>query len=338
MDYTDPYENIEDNQYFNIFQRLKVPIIISYSITFILGTIGNGLVIWIAGFRMKKTVDILWFLNLAVADFAFDILFPLQITEWIMDGHWPLGQIMCKIIFTVLFLNMSVSTSFLMIISLDRCTSVMCPVWSKNHRTLKLASIISSMVWSCCFLLSSPYLAFFDIVHDSDTNISYCIPMYAEDHHTGEMRYKVMFIARFIFMFIIPFSIIIICYSLITSRLRRIRSRSGSSRPFKVIVTIVLCFFCFWFPFHLWPFINYMNIEISSNVDIVMTQVVYCIGFFNSCVNPIVYVFVGRDFKKSLFKSIPFLLESTFRERYETEADHQYDHTMVATEMETFNA
>ncbi|XP_077312208.1 chemerin-like receptor 1 [Lithobates pipiens] len=318
-----------------IYQTVKFLNIFFYSLTFLLGVIGNGLVIWIAGFKMRKSVSIIWFLNLAIADFVFDFFFPLQITEWVMDGHWPFGQVMCKGIFTALFLNMSVSTTFLMVISIDRCTSVMCPVWSKNNKTLKMASSISVLIWTACFILSTPYLAFYDILHDSDNNISYCFPIYSEDHHVDQVRYKAMLITRFVIMFLIPFSITLICYSLIVVRLRRRRSLSISGRPFKVIVTIVATFFCFWFPFHLWPFLEYMNVEFSDTMDFAMSNIVYTIGFINSCVNPMVYAFIGRDFKKSLQKSVPFLLESTFKEKFEME--DPYSRSMVETEMETYN-
>ncbi|XP_072282678.1 chemerin-like receptor 1 [Pyxicephalus adspersus] len=319
----------------NTYNAVKILNILIYSITFILGVIGNGVVIWIAGFKMTKTVSNIWFLNLAIADFVFDVFFPLQITEWIMDGHWPFGQAMCKVIFTALFLNMSVSTTFLMVISIDRCTSVMCPVWSKNHKTLKMASTVSIVIWSACFILSSPYLAFFDIIHDSNSNISYCIPIYSDSDGVDEGQYKAMLITRLVIMFIIPFSIILICYSLIVIRLRR-RTHSKFSRPFKVIVTIVSSFFCLWFPFHLWPFLEYMNVEISATMDFVMSHIVYAIGFFNSCVNPMVYAFIGRDFKKSLVKSIPFLLESTFQEKIES-AEPSSQNMVETEEMTTIN-
>lgn len=318
-----------------IYQAVKILNIILYSVTFLLGVFGNGLVIWIAGFKMHKSVSTIWFLNLAIADFVFDVFFPLQISEWVMDGHWPFGQVMCKVIFTALFLNMSVSTTFLMVISIDRCTSVMCPVWSKNHKTLKMAASISVLIWTACFILSTPYLAFFDILHDSDSNSSYCFPIYSEDDHVDQVLYKAMLITRFVIMFLIPFSITLICYSLLAIRLRRRRSLSISGRPFKVIFTIVATFFCFWFPFHLYPFLEYMNVEISDTVDFVMTNTVYAIGFFNSCINPMVYAFIGRDFKKSLQKSVPFLLESTFKEKFEME--DPCCRSMVETEMETYN-
>ncbi|XP_071969062.1 chemerin-like receptor 1 [Engystomops pustulosus] len=332
---TTNYETGEDAE--KIYRFVQIFSIVVFSITFILGITGNGMVLWIAGFKMKKTVNIIWFLNLAVADFGFDALFPLEITEWIMDEHWPFGQTMCKVMYTVLFLNMSVSTSFLMIISVDRCLLIMFPVWSKQHRSHKTAWTISAVVWLTCFMLSSPYLAFFNIAHDITGNATYCIAFYSHDYDTYNMRYTTMLMVRFVSMFLIPFSIIVVCYSLILFRLRRIRSLSRKNRPLKVIVTIVLCFFGFWFPYHIWPLLEVMDVEVNPTVDYVMFHLVNCIGFFNSCVNPMVYVFAGRDFKKTLFKSIPSYLENTLKEKEISDTEHQFDQVAMETEMEAYS-
>ncbi|XP_069804483.1 chemerin-like receptor 1 [Dendropsophus ebraccatus] len=320
-EHTNP-ENTEDIDP-TILHTVRYFNIIFYSIIFILGITGNGLVIWIAGFKMKKTVTVLWFLNLAIADFVFDIIFPIQITELIMDEHWPFGQTMCKVVFTVLMLNMSVSIGFLMIISVDRCTSVMCPVWSKNHRSFRLALIISAIIWVSCFILTSPYIVFLKLDKDPKSGLSYCTPIYADDDDTYEMRHQAMIIVSFVSMFLIPFLIIVICYSLFIFRLRRSTSLSRSTRPLKVIITIVLCFFCFWFPFHMMQLLEVLNVKMNPTTDMILSHLSYCIGFFNSCINPIIYAFVGRDFKKRLFRSIPFLLEKTFNEKDESDIDIQ---------------
>ncbi|XP_075459377.1 chemerin-like receptor 1 [Ascaphus truei] len=339
-----PEEDLEDEILSDyIVHMMKVICIICFSITFILGIIGNGLVIWIAGFKMKKTVNTIWFLNLGVADFVFDIFLPLQITEIAMDGHWPFGQIMCKVITTAIHLNMLVSVSFLMVISVDRCTSVLCPVWSKNHRTPRLASIISIVIWLLCLILSSPYLAFNDTEHDPFENISYCYTAYVSwnngttfDYHTWNLRNNAMSITQFVSMFLIPFIIILICYGLIARRLRRSKSLSRSWRPFKVMISIVLCFFCCWFPLNLWPLLDIMDIEPGWIFNFIVFDISSCLAFFNSCLNPLLYVFIGRDFKETLKKSIPFLLENTFSERCNHDFEGQDDQTRIETELETF--
>ncbi|XP_075459371.1 formyl peptide receptor-related sequence 1-like [Ascaphus truei] len=328
---------------YDTFHLIQVICIICFSITFILGIIGNGLVIWIAGFKMKKMINTIWFLNLGVADFLFNIFLPLQITELAMNGHWPFGQIMCKVIFTAILLNILVSISFLMVISVDRCTSVLCPVWSKNHRTPRLASIISIVIWLLCLIFSAPFLVFYEITDDPYENISYCHTTYLSwsnvttfDYHTWKKRYNAMSITRFVSMFLIPFVIILVCYGLIALRLRRRESLSRSGRPFKVMISIVLCFFCCWFPFNFWPLLEIMDIETGWAVDFIVINICYCLAFLNSCLNPLLYVFIGRDFKETLKKSIPFLLENTFSERCNLDFECQDDQTRVKTELETF--
>ncbi|OCT73296.1 formyl peptide receptor-related sequence 4 [Xenopus laevis] len=293
------------------------------SIIFILGTVGNGLVIWITGFRMKKTVNTIWFLNLGIADFSFCLFLPFQILSWALDYHWHFGQIMCKVVCTSFHLNMQVSIFFLMAISVDRCTSVLCPVWSKNHRSVKLAKNISVIIWLFSLTLSSPYLVFYDTGHIPDSNITYCGQTYAAwkntsfDSQTFHLRRTVMSFTNLISMFLIPFSIILVCYGLIAFWIRKSSKRLGSSRTFKTIVATVLCFFCCSFFFHLLHLLDFIEVDINSVFANIMSNVAESLAIFNSCLNPMIYVFVGRDFKISLRKSIPFLLESAFREEKE---------------------
>ena len=53
--------------------------VIVLSITFVLGVLGNGLVIWVAGFRMAHTVTTICYLNLASLlkpSRSFEIIMP----------------------------------------------------------------------------------------------------------------------------------------------------------------------------------------------------------------------------------------------------------------------
>ncbi|OCT73304.1 formyl peptide receptor 2 [Xenopus laevis] len=319
---------LEDSVNEDIFRLMQIICTICYSLSFILGIVDNGLVIWIAGFKMSKRVNSIWFLNLAIADFVFDIFFPFLITETAMEGRWPFGQIMCKVIFTVLHLNMYVSTFFLVIISVDRCISVWCPVWSTNHRSSRLATIISAITWMLCLVLSSPYFAFYTTEHDESENVMYCVPIYAYDYHTDKWRYKILLITRFVVMFLVPFSIILLCYALIILKVRRRRQIKGSSRTFNVIITIVNCFFFCWFPFYFLPLLEFMNVKMSATGEFVMLNIACCLAFFETCLNPVIYAFIGHDFKKSFMKSIPFSLENFFKERCTNNDEHQSDNIM----------
>ncbi|KAL7836333.1 hypothetical protein AOLI_G00276170 [Acnodon oligacanthus] len=101
---------------------------------FILGVAGNGLVIWIAGFKVKNSVVSTWYLSLVVSDFMFCSILPLLV---ILDikNEWIFGLFMCKIRYFILLLNWFCSIFLLVIISVDRCVVIIFPVWAQNKRT-----------------------------------------------------------------------------------------------------------------------------------------------------------------------------------------------------------
>ncbi|XP_031761989.1 N-formyl peptide receptor 2 [Xenopus tropicalis] len=309
----------EEEIYSRIYPVFRIINITLYSIIFILGTAGNGLVIWIIGFKMEKTATLIWFLNLAIADFSFCLFLPLSITEWALWDNWPFGQIMCKTWAINQQLNLSASVLFLMIISIDRCICVLYPLWAKIHRSSKLALTISVIIWFLSVGLSSPYIVFSDT--ENVNQLTRCAFISAVgnnstmfDYDTWNVRYKSMSMTEFVSMFLIPFPIMMVCYGLIAFRVRKNSRIPGSGRTLKIAFTIVICFFLCWFLYHSVPMIYTADIYIRYPWDEILYYLAYCLAYFNSCLNPIIYVFIGRDFKKSLRKSIPFLLESTFRE------------------------
>ncbi|XP_015679851.1 fMet-Leu-Phe receptor-like [Protobothrops mucrosquamatus] len=116
-DYEDPTYKLE--------RAMHVISMVIYSLAFVLGVLGNGLVIFITGFRMKKSVNTVWFLNLAIADFAFTFFLPLSIAYLALRFHWPFGWFLCKLNSTLAFVNLYASVYLLMIISIDRMQTTM---------------------------------------------------------------------------------------------------------------------------------------------------------------------------------------------------------------------
>ncbi|XP_060113684.1 chemerin-like receptor 1 [Heteronotia binoei] len=202
--YYDYYYYYEDN----IFQKASF-----YSIAFILGVIGNGLVIFITGFCMKKTVSPVWFLNLAIADFTFTFFLPLRIAYLALDFHRPFGEAMCKFNSSLAFVNLYASIYFLMVISIDRCISMLCPVWAQNHWNPRCASFVALGLWILALMLSSPYIHFRNTMQTEDG--IRCSNNYSPDEKQVKVTYRAMIISRFIFAFVIPFQIILICYGAI---------------------------------------------------------------------------------------------------------------------------
>ena len=90
-------------------QYLKNTSLIIYFVAFVLGVLGNGVVIWVIGFEMKKTVYTLWLLNLAVADFFYAAFLPLNLMYLVFDICDLFVFVSCKLSRALRFLNMFAS-------------------------------------------------------------------------------------------------------------------------------------------------------------------------------------------------------------------------------------
>ncbi|XP_039978820.1 chemokine-like receptor 1 [Xiphias gladius] len=314
--------------YAELKKSLHIMSLIVYCLAFVLGVFGNGVVIWVTGLKMKKTVNTVWFLNLAVADFLFTAFLPLGVTYLALDFHWPFGNFMCKLNSTISRLNMFASVYILVVISVDRCVSVLWPVWARNHRSVRKASCVSLGVWVLALILSTPYFVFRDTTPSYKDPI-FCFTNYAlsDDRKTPSViqlrmfRQQVMTITRFFLAFVIPFTVIVSSYALIIHRLIRNRTlASQSSRPFKIIAAVITTFFLCWAPFHIIDLIEMVKHTANHSsgtlchVIVIGVPITTSLAFLNSCLNPLLYVFMGQDFKDKVRKSILNVLETAFQE------------------------
>ncbi|XP_077312222.1 chemerin-like receptor 1 [Lithobates pipiens] len=271
----------------------------------LLGITGNGLVIWFVAFKMKKTVNSVWFLSLAFADFTFSLFLPLTITYLAFEGHWPFGTFMCKLQFFTIFLNLSASVLQLTIISIDRCISVVFPVWCRNHRTVRLAVKVVLALWIVSLLLNVSYFIYTDTYSVNDT-IVHCFLDWS--------MHDTQVIIRFIILFVIPFTIIIFCYTVIFLRIQR-NHRLTSTKPYKVIAAVIISFFVCWFPYHVFSIMNsYGMINDFWPVVLIGYAISTLLAFSNSCVNPLLYVFIGQNFKQKFWSAIKSGFERVFTE------------------------
>lgn len=288
------------------FDRRTMSLVL-YGFIFVLGTVGNGLVIYVTGFRMKRTINSVWFLNLALADFLFTTFLVFTIIQT-SQNQWPFGRVMCKLNTFVVVINMFASVLLLLVISLDRCLATRVAVWAHNKRTVGRAKLTCVVIWILATVCSAPYATFRDLkVSMNVTKCGYSAEVMRE-------KYPILALFRFIVGFIIPFVGITISYVAIYCRARRLQKvRKGRSR--RIIITVILAFFLCWLPFHifeLWTLYN-KNPQ-HQNISRVMGPVAIGLAFLNSCLNPILYVLMCDDFQKKLRQSLCHVLESALAE------------------------
>ncbi|NXK02578.1 C3AR protein, partial [Herpetotheres cachinnans] len=317
-----------------------------FIIIFIIGIPGNGLVIWVAGLKMKKSVNIVWFLNLAVADFMCCLSLPFFVVHLALHEHWPYGWFLCKVIPSVIIFTMFASVFLLMAISIDRCLLVMKPVWCQNHRTVKFVSLICIGIWILAFIFCCPVFYYRDTsTPDNRTECGYSfgddeVPDYLDDvvnesleeyphlayngNDTGGNIYEgiasvsltlvVINITRAVFGFVLPFGIMAVCYALIAFRMRANQFNKPCNRMLRTIVLLVAAFFICWAPYHIVGILSLVPALATGPRPslILWDHLSTALAYANSCINPLLYVFVGRDFRAKAWQSVQQILESAF--------------------------
>ncbi|XP_041038607.1 type-1 angiotensin II receptor [Carcharodon carcharias] len=287
---------------------LMIPVI--YSIIFVMGVLGNSMVIVVIYYYLKpKTVANIFLLNLALADLIFVITLPLWAAYTAMEYHWPFGVFLCKMSATILLLNMNASIFLITCLSIDRYLAIVHPMKSRTRRTLLHAWMACIMVWLLAGLASLPAMIFRDAFHYIGWNKTICAFHYPEEQK-NQWIFGMALLKTFL-GFLIPLLIIVTCYSLIVKSLVQAyqieKSKPASNEAFKLIVAVVVSFILCWLPFQIFTFLDMLSrLKVIKNChipEIVDTSIPFtiCVAYFNSCLNPILYGFVGRTFREKFF-------------------------------------
>ncbi|KAM4015252.1 LOW QUALITY PROTEIN: formyl peptide receptor 2-like [Anomaloglossus baeobatrachus] len=274
-----------------------------FSIVFALGIIGNGLVIWIAGFRMKKTVSAVWFLHLAIADFLCCASLPLRIVEWTTYGSHVLHPAYC--IWKIFLFNINMTSSVLLLtaMSIDRWVSVMWPFWAKVHRTCNVVRISAAIIWGLSLIVTG--LVFYLYKYHIYELNEWCVSR--NRRNFGKNLKQILQLFRLVIMCVIPFLILVTSYVTIFYKIRKSKRSQRSQRSSRIITAVISCFFICWFPYYILPLIPQYYVD-----D--LTSIISTLACLNSCMNPIIYVFMGPGFRQGFLRSVPARVERALSE------------------------
>ncbi|XP_053732580.1 chemerin-like receptor 2 [Synchiropus splendidus] len=294
-------------------ETMHVISIVVYSVSFALGLVGNGIVIWVTGCKCKRTVNSVWLFNLALADLVFVLFLPFSIDYIVRDFHWDFGLVMCKLNSFVSVMNMYASVLFLTVLSVDRYVSLVHLDWSRRHRAVKRAWLVCGCVWTLAAALSCPALVFRDTVTFHDKVLCFN-NFHEQDRHTAAMRHAVLAAVRTTMGFLLPFAAISVTGILLAVKVRRSALRLSSFS--RTVSAVILAFFLCWAPFHAFSLME-LSIHSSDHLHGVLQTgypLATSLGFFNSCVNPLLYVLLGKKVRLILKRACLDVTKSSLRE------------------------
>ncbi|XP_052777883.1 QRFP-like peptide receptor [Mya arenaria] len=222
----DESETANDNRFYYVgdLSRLKkpwleeadyIPTVIIYGIAFIVGVIGNGLVICaIVGDIKHRTNTTIFLLSLATSDVLFLVVcVPYELSRHFID-HWQLGSFLCKLSGFIEMLTAVLTVLNLTIVSMERYVAIVHPMRSRYYCTFGNMRRIIPLVWLLATLLSSPaFLIMSTELSVFYNNQSSVDMMFCSDHGVAD-AYRLAFACyQFLIMFMAPAIIMIVCYS-----------------------------------------------------------------------------------------------------------------------------
>ncbi|KAF6727099.1 G-protein coupled receptor 1 [Oryzias melastigma] len=312
MEYGDPEYLKENHEERNTIHIISVVI---YIICIVTGLVGNGTVIWVTAFKSKRTVNSVWLLNLALADFVFVLFLPFYVDYIQRDFHWNFGVVMCKMNSFVSAMNMYASVLFLTVISIDRYVSVVHLNWSQRCRTVQKAWFVCGCIWMLAAVVSSPALIFRDTVIMFDKVVCFN-NFHTHNVHTAATIHISMVVIRTTLGFLLPFTAICVSSIFLSVRVSQSGGSVCKSSFSRTIMAVIVAFFLCWTPFHIF---NLLELSIHSSKefhDILRAgfPLVTSLGFFNSCLNPLLYMLLGKKVRHILKRACLDITKSSLRE------------------------
>ncbi|XP_067874899.1 C-X-C chemokine receptor type 3-like isoform X2 [Heterodontus francisci] len=284
------------------FLRVFMPIF--YSAIFLLGLVGNGMVVGVL-MRNIRTLAVTetYILHLAVAD----ILLASGMPFWAVEEArgWVFGTVACKLFGALYNINFYSSIYLLGCISFDRYLSIVHAVQMYKKRRPWRVYLSCAVVWCVCLLLAIPDFIYLKVIKSNGS--SQCSHAYGAGHSKAWI--VAMRCIYHITGFLLPLTVMCYCYVNIIRTLNQSHNiqRRKERRAIKVIAVVVGAFFLCWTPYNVVMFLETLHrlgaisrdckMEAEMDTSYSLTS---CLGNLHCCLNPFLYAFVGVKFRRHL--------------------------------------
>ncbi|KAJ6650496.1 hypothetical protein lerEdw1_007204 [Lerista edwardsae] len=256
----------------------------------ILGIWGNGIVIWLLGFCMKRSPFTVYILNLAVADFGVLIAVPVRdvVECTCSDFSVAVAESCIQFVYCA-------SQFLLTSISFDRCVSVLFPLWYRCRRPEKLSTILCTLIWLLSFLVNA-----------------ICTTL----HLLGVFRV----LSPLFYVYLVN---AVVCLPLITVStlilVIRICFRPQLRHQGKLLMAILLSLFFFLilaFPMNVLCLVYFDQPD--PDYDTLLSNHLFKYGALSAClnsfVNPLIYFLIGRTKSGFCRENLKLILQRVFSE------------------------
>ncbi|KAA0702953.1 C-C chemokine receptor type 5 [Triplophysa tibetana] len=312
------YYNQEDNDngqpcnngHTKAFSEVFIPSL--YSIVFIIGFIGNGLVVWVLfRCRHKSNMTDVCLFNLALSDLFFLVSLPFWAHAAMAD--WIFGKFMCHTVTGLYMLGLYGSIFFMVLMTFDRYVIIVHPhsIFSRN-RSAKMVVVLASCVWMLSLFAAFPNIVSAQVYNETNNSL-HCSSNLSE----GWMSFS--YLELNLLSLVLPLFIMGYCYARVIPTLISIKSKKRH-KIVRLILAVVAVYFLFWTPYNVAIFLQFLHVngylqtcEWKTGLSLAM-QWVETIAFSHCCLNPIIYGFVGEKFRRTVIKVVKEQFPMCFRQ------------------------
>ncbi|XP_078502517.1 proto-oncogene Mas-like [Lissotriton helveticus] len=273
--------------------------VVSLVISFI-GLLGNGTVFCFLTFWIKRNRFTIYILNLSVADFMFLLCSVTGVLSLFVVHYEPSLQYDYALSLTLeVFFSFgyNMSLSLLTAISVERCLSVIFPIWYQCRRPKHLSLINCGLLWALSVVVTS--VEFFSC---------------NEEDHVHEGPSSPCEHAVFIFMCLLNFLIftplMVVSGLTLLIRVQRDSLMRQSSKLYLIVIATVVIFLVFALPMRVMTLLHYEHLEYSDNLALLTVL----FSAISSSLNPFVYFFVGGQWKWNKRGSMQTVLQAAFKD------------------------
>uniref|UniRef100_F7CXZ8 G-protein coupled receptors family 1 profile domain-containing protein n=1 Tax=Ornithorhynchus anatinus TaxID=9258 RepID=F7CXZ8_ORNAN len=290
------------------YPAMGIVLSIFYIGVLVFGFLGNFLAFCIIGCKRKRNSTDLYLLNLSMSDLLFTLALPGRISYFIQAFSWNFGDWACRLTALLFFMNTYGSIYLMTFVSVDRYIAVVSTRRCHNLRKVGVVRWICAFAWGLAFLLNVPLLLR-PITSKMGDRVA-CMDL---NNIEGIFKHPLIVLISCIIVFSVPVGIILFCYVKITLKL--IRSARRNSLPKRigndkkacvvsmmVLIIVVVCFS----PYHLIVIqfmIRMITYQTSCSEQVkfkVSLQITMMIMNANCCIDPIIYFFACKSYKKKL--------------------------------------
>lgn len=286
-----------------------------FVLTFIFGSTGNLLVLLVVAKKHTRTLNDIFIVHLAVSDLSF-ILLCLPVFIYMQVSDFLGSLVYCKIIWPMMTVSFCAGIFTVTLMAVHRCKAILRPFESAlEKRQLVLCFVV---IWALSFLVALPLI----IVARAGPSGACQEDWPTNDHKRGYTA------ALAALQYFVPLIIIAVAYVMIGGELFFSKRRSSFTSPArpaeearkqenkkiaKVLATIVSSFAVCMLPTH----VAWLLVDFGGNSGQKTAEVIFkfsdLLAVFHSCLNPLIYGTVTRQFRQDYARYLSSILVCCYK-------------------------